>query len=163
MSLENYLKEKNISFYRTNVGDRYILSKMIETESRLGGEPSGHVLLTDFAKTGDGLLTALKILFLLKKSGLKASELLRPFKLVPQLLKNIKNINKNILLKNDVQRFINDKENLLGKGSRVLIRPSGTEDLIRVMVESPDLKKIEEVSDNICSFLINENKICKNE
>ena len=79
------------------------------------------------------------------------------------MLKNIKNINKNILLKNEVQRFINDKQNLLGKDSRVLIRPSGTEDLIRVMVESPDLKKNEEVSDEICSFLINENKLGKNE
>lgn len=163
IGLENYLIDKDIPFFRTNVGDRYIISKMFETKSRLGGEPSGHILLTDFAKTGDGLLTALKILFLLKKSGLKASELLRPFKLVPQLLKNIKNINKNILLKNEVQRFINDKQNLLGKDSRVLIRPSGTEDLIRVMVESPDIKKNEEVSDEICSFLINENKLGKNE
>ena len=69
LGLENYLKEKNIDFLRTNVGDRYILSKMIETNSKLGGEPSGHILLTDFAKTGDGLLTSIKFYIYLKNQA----------------------------------------------------------------------------------------------
>ena len=129
---------------------------MIETSSKLGGEPSGHILLTDFAKTGDGLLTCIKILYLLKKSGLKASQLLRPFKLVPQLLKNIKNIDKKILQKNNVQEFINNKRNLLGNDGRILIRPSGTEELVRIMVESSDLKQVREISSEITNFLIKE-------
>ena len=87
LGLENYLNELNIYLHRTNVGDRYILDKMIKSNAKLGGEPSGHILLTDFAKTGDGLLTAIKILSLLKKSRLKASEFLRPFKPIPQSLK----------------------------------------------------------------------------
>jgi phosphoglucosamine mutase len=156
LGLENYLKEKKIDFLRTNVGDRYILSKMIETNSKLGGEPSGHILLTDFAKTGDGLLTCIKILYLLKKSGLKASKLLRPFKLVPQLLKNIKNIDKKILQKNNVQDFINNKQNLLGNDGRIIIRPSGTEELVRVMVESSDLEQVREISSEITKFLTKE-------
>ena len=77
LGLENYLKEHNISLYRTNVGDRYILDQMMKSNCKLGGEPSGHILLSDFAKTGDGLLTAIKVLSLLKKSGQKASEFLR--------------------------------------------------------------------------------------
>ena len=72
LGLENYLNKLNIHLHRTNVGDRYILDKMIKSNSKLGGEPSGHILLSDFAKTGDGLLTAIKILSLLKKSGFKS-------------------------------------------------------------------------------------------
>ena len=73
------------------MGDRYILDQMIKSNCKLGGEPSGHILLSDFAKTGDGLLTAIKVLSLLKKSGQRASKFLRPFKPVPQSLKNLKN------------------------------------------------------------------------
>merc|ERR1711935_1332245 len=97
LGLEIFLQNINIELHRTNVGDRYILDEMIKSKANLGGEPSGHILLTDHAKTGDGLLTAIKIISLLKKSGLKASEYLRPFKLMPQSLKSLKNINKNIL------------------------------------------------------------------
>ena len=83
---------------------------MIKSNCKLGGEPSGHILLTEFAKTGDGLLTAIKILSLLKKSGIKASEFLRPFKPVPQSLKNLKNINKEILSNIN---FLNDETHLI--------------------------------------------------
>ena len=91
LGLERFLESININLHRAKIGDRYILDKMIKSKTNLGGEPSGHILLTDYAKTGDGLLTAIKILSLLKKSSLKASEYLRPFQLVPQSLKNIRN------------------------------------------------------------------------
>ncbi|MBL6851349.1 MAG: phosphoglucosamine mutase [Alphaproteobacteria bacterium] len=163
LGLEIFLKKNNIVFHRTNVGDRYILNKMIKTSSKLGGEPSGHILLTDFAKTGDGLLTAIKILSLLKQSGLKASELLRPFKLVPQSLKNLRNINKEILINQKVTKFIEEKKKKLGNDGRLLIRPSGTEDIIRIMVEGEDSIKVEELTEEIANFVIKENKILNNE
>ena len=159
LGLEKFLNKKNITFHRTDVGDRYILEKMNDTKSKLGGEPSGHILLTDFAKTGDGLLTAIKILSLLKKSGRDASDFLRPFKLVPQSLKNIKKVDKKILKKNNVLQFLNYKESLLGENGRIILRPSGTEDLIRVMVESHNADKVKEITEDIVQFIINETKL----
>ena len=106
LGLEIFLESININLHRTKVGDRYILDEMIKSKTNLGGEPSGHILLTDYAKTGDGCLTAIKIISLLKKSGLKASEYFRPFKLIPQSLKSLRNINKNILQNNLVKQMI---------------------------------------------------------
>ena len=157
LGLENYLNKFNIHLYRTNVGDRYILDKMMKSNYKLGGEPSGHILLADFAKTGDGLLTAIKILSLLKKSGLKASEFLRPFKPIPQSLKNLKNIDKNVLSNKNIINLVEKHQQKLGKRGRILLRPSGTEDLIRIMVESTDLKIINTTTEIISKAIIKEN------
>ena len=162
LGLENFLKKLEINLYRTKVGDRYILDEMIKSNSKLGGEPSGHILLTDFAKTGDGLLTAIKVLSLLKKSGMKASEFLRPFKLVPQSLKNLKNINKEILSNETITKLVNEKQKMLGNNGRILLRPSGTEDLIRIMVESENKDQVAEVTKDIADKIIEQNDILKN-
>ncbi|OUW58044.1 MAG: phosphoglucosamine mutase [Alphaproteobacteria bacterium TMED199] len=157
LGLENYLNKIKIHLHRTNVGDRYILDKMIKSNSKLGGEPSGHILLSDFAKTGDGLLTAIKILSLLKKSRSKASEFLRPFQPIPQSLKNIKNINKSVLLNKNIISLVEKHQEELGKKGRILLRPSGTEDLIRVMVECTDLNLLKSTIEIISKAIIKEN------
>ena len=157
LGLENYLNKIKIHLHRTNVGDRYILDKMIKSNSKLGGEPSGHILLSDFAKTGDGLLTAIKILSLLKKSRSKASEFLRPFQPIPQSLKNLKNINKSVLLNKNIISLVEKHQEELGKKGRILLRPSGTEDLIRVMVECTDLNLLKSTMEIISKAIIKEN------
>ena len=157
LGLENYLNKLNIYLHRTNVGDRYILDKMIKSNSKLGGEPSGHILLSDFAKTGDGLLTAIKILSLLKKSGLKASEFLRPFNPIPQSLNNLNNIDKNVLLNQNIISLVEKQQEELGKKGRILLRPSGTEDLIRIMVECTDLNLLKSTTEIISKAIIKEN------
>ena len=161
LGLEMFLDSISIDLRRTKVGDRYILDEMIKSKTNLGGEPSGHILLTDYAKTGDGLLTAIKILSLLKKSGLKASEYLRPFKLVPQAIKNIKTIDKNILQNKVIKSIIIDEEKKLGINGRVLVRASGTEDLIRIMVESKNKEQVFEIIENITSAIIKQNDLEK--
>ena len=158
LGLEIYLNKFNIHLHRTNVGDRYILDKMIKSNSKLGGEPSGHILLTDFAKTGDGLLTAIKILSLLKKSGLKASKFLRPFNPVPQLLKNLKNIDKNLLSNKAITSAVAKQQKILGKKGRIMLRPSGTEDLIRIMVECTDINLVNESTEIITNAILEENE-----
>ena len=158
LGLEIYLNKLNIHLHRTNVGDRYILDKMIKSNSKLGGEPSGHILLTDFAKTGDGLLTAIKILSLLKKSGLKASKFLRPFNPVPQLLKNLKNIDKNLLSNKAITSAVAKQQKILGKKGRIMLRPSGTEDLIRIMVECTDINLVNESTEIISKAILEENE-----
>ena len=157
LGLENYLNKLKIHLHRTNVGDRYILDKMIKSNSKLGGEPSGHILLSDFAKTGDGLLTAIKILSLLKKSRSKASEFLRPFQPIPQSLKNLININKSVLLNKNIISLVEKQQEELGKKGRILLRPSGTEDLIRVMVECTDLNLLKSTIEIISKAIIKEN------
>ena len=135
----------------------HILDKMIKSNSKLGGEPSGHILLSDFAKTGDGLLTAIKILSLLKKSGLKASKFLRPFNPIPQSLKNLNNIDKNVLLNQNIISLVEKQQEKLGKKGRILLRPSGTEDLIRIMVECADLNLLKTTTEIISQAIIKEN------
>ncbi len=157
LGLENYLNKLNVSLLRTNVGDRYILEKMIKYNAKLGGEPSGHILLADFAKTGDGLLTAIKILSLLKKSGLKASEFLRPFKPIPQSLKNLKGINKKLLSNKAILSVVDKQKKILGKNGRIMLRASGTEDMIRIMVECTDIDLVNESTEIISKAILKEN------
>ena len=162
LGLENFLKTLGINLKRTNVGDRYILDEMLKSNTNLGGEPSGHIILSDYAKTGDGLLTAIKIISLLKKSGLKASKFLRPFELVPQSLKNIRNIDKNIINNKIIQDMKVNMEKSLGDMGRILIRPSGTEDMIRIMVESTNQKKVNEITDKLENLIVEQDRFEKN-
>ena len=133
--LENFFKENKIKFVRANVGDRYVKEKMQMKKFNLGGEQSGHIILGKFATTGDGLLVALEILFSMRK-GKKASELLKNFIPAPQVLKNIYVKDKNIINSVKCKNAIKKSKKLLGKDGRILVRKSGTEPKIRIMVET---------------------------
>ena len=145
--LETRLGKAGIDLRRVAVGDRYILEKMRQDGLSLGGEPSGHILMTDFARSGDGLLTALQMLTLLKASGKKASTLFNSFSPNPQRLENLRGIDPAILHDKKLQSDLaNIEANLNGKG-RVLVRPSGTEALVRVMVEAESEALLTEAMD----------------
>ena len=135
--LEKFFKEKKIKFFRSNVGDRYVKELMQNKKFNLGGEQSGHIILGNFATTGDGLLVALEILFSLRK-GKKASELFSIFRPTPQVLENISVKDKSIISSKKCKFAIKKAEKIIfGKG-RLLVRKSGTESKIRIMCESKD-------------------------
>ena len=135
--LEKFFKEKKIKFFRSNVGDRYVKELMQNKKFNLGGEQSGHIILGNFATTGDGLLVALEILFSLRK-GKKASKLFSIFKPTPQILENISVKDKSIISSKKCKFAIKKAEKIIfGKG-RLLVRKSGTESKIRIMCESED-------------------------
>ena len=137
--LEKFFKINNIKFSRSNVGDRYVKEMMQKKNYNLGGEQSGHIILGKFATTGDGLLVALESLFALRK-GIKASKFFDVFKKTPQILENVKFKNEQILKSSSLIKSIKiAKKSMMNKG-RVLVRKSGTEPIIRVMVESEDKK-----------------------
>ena len=139
--LENFFKENKIKFVRANVGDRYVKEKMQMKKFNLGGEQSGHIILGKFATTGDGLLVALEILFSMRK-GKKASELFKNFIPTPQALKNIYVKDRNIINSIKCKNAIKKSTKLLGKDGRILVRKSGTEPKIRIMVETKNKKLI---------------------
>ena len=153
LGLERFCQIEGIQFLRTPVGDRYVVEEMRKNGYNLGGEQSGHMILSDYGTTGDGLMTALQVLHLLKKSGKKSSELLNLFTPLPQLLKNVRYENGNPLESAEVQKTIESiKADLENKG-RVLVRPSGTEPVIRVMAEGDDNQEIENAVDKICNAI----------
>ena len=151
LALENYLSYIGVSTVRANVGDRYVLEEMRKKGCNFGGEQSGHIILSDYSTTGDGLVAALQVLSVICESEKPASEVLNKFELFPQLLKNTKFDagKKNPLEEKSVQDFIKEKEVELGENGRILVRKSGTENLIRVMVEGKDRKQIEKIADEI--------------
>ena len=150
LGLERFLKSKGLDLIRTAVGDRYVLEKMREGGYNVGGEQSGHMILADHATTGDGTIAALQVLAALVSSGKPASELLHLFDPVPQLLKNVRFAGGKPLEADTVKAVIADAEaRLAGKG-RLVIRPSGTEPVIRVMAEGDDADEVERVVDAIC-------------
>ena len=133
--LEKFLKNQNIRFLRSKVGDRYVKEKMKKLNFNLGGEQSGHIILGKFATTGDGLLVALEVLFSLRKKR-KASKLLNVFKPLPQILENVTVKDKNVINKNKCKVAIKKANKLMKKKGRILVRKSGTEPKIRIMAES---------------------------
>ncbi len=133
--LEIFLKNENIKFFRSNVGDKYVKEKMKKLNFNLGGEQSGHIILGKFATTGDGLMVALEVLFSLRK-GKKASELLNIFTPVPQILENINVKDKNVISKKKCTNAIKQAKKLMNNKGRILVRKSGTEPKIRIMAES---------------------------
>ena len=150
LGLERYLDGRGLRLERTNVGDRYVVERMRAGGYNLGGEQSGHIVMTDFATTGDGLLAGLQFLAAMIATGKKASELTKSFDTVPQMLKNVRySAGSDPLSAESVKQAIADAEGLLvGKG-RLLIRKSGTEPLVRVMAECEDAALLEQVVDGI--------------
>jgi phosphoglucosamine mutase len=150
LGLERYLDSQGLILERTAVGDRYVLERMRAQGFNVGGEQSGHIILSDYATTGDGLVAALQILAALVESGKRASELLRLFEPVPQLLRNVRFSDGKPLDDARVKAVIADAEReLVGRG-RLVIRPSGTEPVIRVMAEGDDATQVEVVVTRIC-------------
>lgn len=152
LGLERYLATQGIALERTAVGDRYVVEKMRSNGFNLGGEQSGHIVMTDYATTGDGLIAALQFLKAMVETGKKASVLANTFEPVPQILRNVRYANgKAPLEQESVQDAIAEGEKRLGTKGRLLIRVSGTEPLIRVMGESEDQGLLEEVITSICT------------
>ncbi|MEN8840419.1 MAG: phosphoglucosamine mutase [Octadecabacter sp.] len=150
LGLERFLNDKGLKLERTNVGDRYVVETMRANGFNLGGEQSGHIVMTDYATTGDGLLAGLQFLAAMIQTGKPASELIKVFETVPQMLKNVRYGDGSDPLSNpSVKKSIADAEAaLVGKG-RLLIRKSGTEPLIRVMAECVDDALLQKVVDGI--------------
>jgi len=150
LGLERFLEGRGLTLERTKVGDRHVLEKMKADGFNVGGEQSGHMILLDHATTGDGTIAALQVLAALVKSGKPASELLHLFDPVPQLLRNVRFAGGKPLDNPRVQAVIAEAEaQLAGKG-RLVIRPSGTEPVIRVMAEGDDARQVESVVGAIC-------------
>ena len=150
LGLERYLGTKGLTLERTKVGDRYVLERMRQGGFNVGGEQSGHMILTDYGTTGDGTIAALRILASVVRSGKPASELLHVFDPVPQLLKNVRYSGGAPLEAQSVKTVIADAERELDGKGRLVIRPSGTEPVIRVMAEGDDADQVEAVVDRIC-------------
>ena len=150
LGLERKLDENGVRLVRTQVGDRYVLEEMRRSGCNVGGEQSGHIILTDHSTTGDGLVAGLQVLAALVESKTPASRLLRQFEPLPQLLKNVR-FNGGAPLEADAvrKRIAAAEAELAGRG-RLLIRKSGTEPLIRVMAEGDDMALVERLVDDIC-------------
>ncbi|MDG5747660.1 phosphoglucosamine mutase [Qipengyuania sp. XHP0207] len=150
LGLERYLESLGLTLERTKVGDRYVLERMKEGGFNVGGEQSGHMILLDYGTTGDGSVAALRVLASLVRSGKPASELLHVFDPVPQLLKNVRYSGGKPLDHENVRSVIAESETELAGKGRLVIRPSGTEPVIRVMAEGDDAGQVERVVDRIC-------------
>lgn len=150
LGLERHMESQGLRLLRTAVGDRYVVEAMRAGGFNLGGEQSGHIVMTDFATTGDGLLAGLQFLAAIVETGKKASELTQSFETVPQMLKNVRyELGQAPLETDKVKAVIADAEaKLVGKG-RLLIRKSGTEPLVRVMAECEDADLLTQVVDDI--------------
>lgn len=144
LGLERFLSKLGLKLIRTDVGDRYVVEYMRRHGYNLGGEQSGHIVLSDFGMTGDGLISALQILGCMKAKEQKLSALTTQFKSVPQILYNVPLKGKGRILDNAaVKQAIAAAEKLLSKNARLLVRPSGTEPLLRIMAEGDDRKILE--------------------
>ena len=157
LGLIKALEEKGIKFIATAVGDRYVLEEMLAGGHLLGGEQSGHIIMSKYANTGDGLLTALQLISKLKKSGKSASELASFMKRYPQVLINVSGVAKEKLSSNQViSKAVVDVEKKLSDRGRVLLRASGTEALVRVMIEAQDLSLAQELASELATLVKSE-------
>jgi phosphoglucosamine mutase len=150
LGLERYLETQDLRLIRAKVGDRYVLEEMRKHGINVGGEQSGHMIMLDHATTGDGTIAALQVLTQLVASGKPASEVLHLFDPVPQLLKNVRFSGGKPLDNPEVQAAIAKAEVELAGNGRLVIRPSGTEPVIRVMAEGDDAAQVARIVDGIC-------------
>jgi len=153
IGIERAFIENGIRFLRTSVGDRYVLSEMIKSGAIIGGEQSGHIIFLEESSTGDGLITALMLLTVMNDEGKPLSELRKGIVHFPQILTNVRVKDKNIADKEEFKDFVASESKLLGDKGRIFVRPSGTEPLIRIMVEGEDENEIKNISLKIKQFL----------
>ena len=156
IGFEKYLKENNIELLRANVGDRYVLEKMIAEDVVIGGEQSGHIILKDYATTGDGVLSSLKLVEVIRNTGKDLHELVSAIKDAPQTLINVKvdNSKKNTWDKNEaIMFFINEANQKYKDEVRILVRKSGTEPLIRVMTEGDNKQLVHKLAEDIAQLI----------
>ncbi len=153
LGLERFIESLGLRFDRTKVGDRYVLESMQKNGFNLGGEQSGHIILSDFSTTGDGLIAALQLLQIVKETDQKPSKIFNKFKKVPQLLHNVKFNGANPLEDKNVKNFIAKAEKKLGCSGRLVIRKSGTESLIRIMAQGDDKKLVRDLVENISDMI----------
>jgi phosphoglucosamine mutase len=153
LGLERFLSAKGLGLQRTKVGDRYVVEQMRQNDYNVGGEQSGHIVLSDFGTTGDGLVAALQVLACVKRSGKSVSEVCNRFEPVPQVLKNVRIKAGQPLEDAAVRQAIADAESELARNGRLLIRPSGTEPLIRVMAEGDDRAQVERIVDELVNVI----------
>ena len=156
LGLNKFSKENNVDFKQTKVGDRYVLEEMIKNGYNLGGEQSGHVILLDYNPTGDGILTSILLILILLESGKNLSELKKCIKIYPQVLVNAKvNNEKKATYKEDkeINEAISKLEEEFRDNGRVLVRASGTENLIRVMIEGEDIEYLQKKANELAKII----------
>jgi phosphoglucosamine mutase len=153
LALERYLTQIGVSLARTAVGDRYVLEHMRAHGYNLGGEQSGHIIFSDYATTGDGLLAALQVLAVVRRQEKPISAVCHRFEPLPQILKSVRMRVRTALEQESVATMIADARQRLGSGGRLVIRPSGTEPVIRVMGESDDRDLLERIVNDVCEVL----------
>jgi phosphoglucosamine mutase len=153
LGLERHLTAQGLTLHRTRVGDRYVAEHMRAHGMNIGGEQSGHVILSDFATTGDGLIAALQVLAALVEADRPASALCRVFNRLPQRLRSVRYDGADPLANRHVQAAIAAATATLGADGRLLIRPSGTEPVIRVMAEAEDETLVERLVDELCEII----------
>jgi phosphoglucosamine mutase len=150
----NAMESDGIAVVKTAVGDRYVLENMLANDYSLGGEQSGHVILREFSNTGDGLLTALQVMQVLAKSKKSLSELVSKMQKYPQVLINVKDVKREKLAaSNKISDYIAEQEKNLGSNGRILVRASGTESLIRVMVEAKEMQTAQKIAESIAELV----------
>ena len=156
LGLSKFAENNNVSLKQTKVGDRYVLEEMLKNGYNLGGEQSGHIIMLDYNPTGDGILTSLMLIQILLEKNMKTSEVCKVINKYPQILINVKvnNDKKSDYLENiEIKQEIEKIEKELSNNGRVIIRPSGTEPLIRVMLEGSNKKDIEEKATNLANLI----------
>ncbi len=153
LGLEQYLRGIGLNLIRTQVGDRYVVERMRKDGYNLGGEQSGHIVLSDYSTTGDGLIAALQVLCVIVATGKTASQVCRVFEPLPQVLQNVQFNGGKPLEKKAVKEAIAEGEKRLGSGGRLLIRPSGTEPVVRVMAEGEDEALVASVVGDIVAVI----------
>ncbi|HEV2631312.1 MAG TPA: phosphoglucosamine mutase [Pseudolabrys sp.] len=153
LGFERHLATQGLSLVRTPVGDRYVIEQMRAQGYNIGGEPSGHIILSDYATTGDGFVAALQVLAVVKRKNKPVSEVCHRFEALPQVLKNVRFKSGKPLENANVRSAIASAESRLGQGGRLLVRPSGTEPVIRVMGEGDDKALVEAVVDDVIDAL----------
>src|SRR5687768_6269527 len=153
LGLERFLAGRGLSLARTPVGDRYVSEHMRQHGYNVGGEQSGHIILSDFTTTGDGLIAALQVLAVIRREGRPASEVCHRFEPVPQVMKNFRYAGGQPLDSDKVRRVIADAQSKLGNNGRLVVRPSGTEPVIRVMGEGDNADLVEAVVNDVVEVL----------